>query len=58
VYTGHIKKRLPAQKIGCLNKESGELSMVVRLGLIGGGKFGLMHLRAFSQLEYENRVRQ
>lgn len=31
--------------------------MVVRLGVIGGGKFGLMHLRAFNQLEHENKAR-
>jgi predicted dehydrogenase len=31
--------------------------MIVRLGVIGGGEFGLMHLRVFNQLEYENKAR-
>jgi predicted dehydrogenase len=29
----------------------------VRLGVVGGGKFGLMHLRAFKQLEKEGKAK-
>jgi predicted dehydrogenase len=30
--------------------------MGVRIGIVGGGKFGLMHLRTFTQLKREGRV--
>jgi len=30
--------------------------MSVRIGIVGGGKFGLMHLRTFTQLRREGRV--
>ena len=30
--------------------------MSIKVGIIGGGKFGLMHLRTFTQLRSERRV--